>query len=81
MAANIGKTKFIVFRTRNMIVNPNDAVVLYNNNEIGQPENPDMIFALERVSNNSPAKNYKLLGVLFDEFLSFDQHIQWAQYY
>lgn len=52
---------------------------MYNNNEIGQIEKPENIFELERCYNENPNKDhrtYKLLGVTFDEHLSFDQHTQ-----
>jgi hypothetical protein len=75
MAVNTVKTKFIVFRTRGKIVNPADCHLVYNGNEIGQPEDPSMVYDIERIHNNGTTKNFKLLGVLFDEFLSFEDHI------
>jgi hypothetical protein len=69
MAVNTAKTKFIVFRTRGKIINPLDE------NEIGLPNNPDLIYPIERIYNEGNTKSFKLLGVLFDEFLSFDDHI------
>jgi hypothetical protein len=75
MAINTAKTKFIVFRTRGKRVDPNDCILIYNNNEIGKPENPNLLFPITRVHNDGIEKNFKLLGVLFDEYLSFDDHI------
>jgi len=75
MAVNTAKTKFIVFRTRGKIINPLDCQLFFNENEIGLPNNPDLIYPIERIYNEGNTKNFKLLGVLFDEFLSFDDHI------
>ncbi len=75
MAVNTAKTKFIVFRTRGKIINPADCHLVYNGNEIGQPEDPSMVYDIERIHNNGTTKNLKLLGVLFDEFLAFEDHI------
>jgi hypothetical protein len=49
MAVNTAKTKFIVFRTRGKIINPVDCRLVYNGNEIGQPEDPSMIYDIERI--------------------------------
>jgi hypothetical protein len=34
-----------------------------------------MIYDIERIYNDGPTKNFKLLGVLTDEHLSFEDHI------
>ena len=44
MAVNAAKTKFIVFRTRGKIINPLDCHLVFNSNEIGQPEDPALIY-------------------------------------
>jgi len=49
--------------------------LIFNSNEIGQPEDPSLIFPIECIYNDGTTKNFKLLGVLFDEYLSFDDHI------
>ena len=49
-----------------------------NENEIGKNEDPSLITPLERVHDKNPNKEskiYKLLGVYFDECLSFKNHI------
>jgi hypothetical protein len=76
MAINVAKTKYIVFRTRGKIINPLDCQIVFNGNEIGKPENPDFIHNIERIYNEGETQNFKLLGVLFDEFLTFDDHIK-----
>jgi len=75
MAVNTSKTKFIVFRTQGKRIDVNDCVLTFNNNEPGQPENPSLISNIDRIYCDGNEKNFKLLGVLFDEYLSFDDHI------
>ncbi len=75
MAVNTSKTKFIVFRTRGKRIDPADCRLLFNNNEIGQAENPDLIVPVTRIYSDGEEKSFKLLGVLFDEYLSFEYHI------
>ena len=78
MAVNISKTKFIIFHGRGKRVNMNNLQIVYNNNEICKPEDPSLITPLERVFDGHPNKesrSYKLLGVHFDECLTFKTHI------
>jgi Reverse transcriptase (RNA-dependent DNA polymerase) len=79
MAVNISKTKYIIFRSKGKRIE-NQQQILFNNNEIGMPENPNLIFPLERVYCDNPNpehKFYKLLGCYFDEYLSFDKHVDY----
>ncbi len=75
MAVNTAKTKFMIFRTRGKAINPLDCQLMFNKNEIGLPEDPELIHPVERIYNDGTTRNFKLLGVLFDEFLTFDDHI------
>jgi hypothetical protein len=75
MAINTAKTKFIIFRTRGKRIDPADCNLIFNNNEIGQPEDPSLLFPITRVHNDGAEKNFKLLCVIFDEYLSFNDHI------
>jgi hypothetical protein len=75
MAVNTSKTKFIVFRTRGKRIDPRDCRLLFNTNEIGKIEDPNLIFEIKRVYNEGDEKSYKALGVLLDEYISFDEHI------
>ncbi len=68
MAINASKTK--LFRTRGKIINPLDCQLVYNGNEIGKPVKPELIYPIERIHNEGLTSNYKLLGVLFDEYLA-----------
>jgi hypothetical protein len=77
MAVNVSKTKFIIFHTKGKKIPPNISLT-YDDNEPDQ-NNPELINTIERVHINHPIKQnraYKLLGVYFDETLSFDYHIQ-----
>jgi hypothetical protein len=38
------------------------------------PENPDLIHPVERI-HEGKTKNFELFGVLFEEYLTFDDHI------
>jgi len=38
-------------------------------------EDESLIYEIERIYNEGPTKNFKLLGVLLDEYLTFDDHI------
>jgi len=75
MAINTSKTKFIIFRTRGKRVAADECLLVYNDNEIGMPDDPNLIFPISRIHNEGEEKYFKLLGVLFDEYLSFDAHI------
>jgi hypothetical protein len=53
------KTKFIIFRTHGKYINNNDCTLLFNDNEIGLPEDPSLIYPIERVYNDGPTKSFK----------------------
>jgi hypothetical protein len=76
MQLNASKTKYIIFRTKNKHIDPEACSVVYNSTEIGLPDDPSLITPIERISFESPEKSFKLLGVLFDEFLSFKPHVE-----
>ncbi len=57
------------------VVDSNECRLLFNNIEIGQPEDASLITHSDRIYNTGQEKHFKLLGVLFDEYLSFDDHI------
>ena len=75
MAVNTAKTKFIVFRTRGKRIDPDDCQLVFNSNEIGSVENPNLIVPILRVHEQGVEKSFKLLGIHFDEYLSFDAHV------
>jgi hypothetical protein len=74
MAVNTSKTKFIIFRNRGAVVREEDCNIVFNANIIGEPAMPNLITPIDRIHNAGNESSFKLLGVLFDEFLSFDQH-------
>ena len=46
----------------------------FNNNDLPGPQLNENIHNIERISNSSSVRTLKMLGVIFDETLSFDQH-------
>jgi len=76
MQLNASKTKYIIFRTKNKYIDPQACNVVYNCTEIGLPDDPSLISPIERISFESNEKSFKLLGVLFDEYLCFKPHIE-----
>ncbi len=56
MAVNTSKTKFIIFRTRGKMINDEYCVLLFNNNEPGQPVDPDLISQIDRIHNGGDEK-------------------------
>jgi hypothetical protein len=44
-------------------------------NEIGAVENPNLITPVTRIHNEGEETSFKLLGVLFDKYLSFEAHV------
>jgi hypothetical protein len=75
MALNTGKTKFIIFRSWGKFIDENECRLVYNSTEIGQDTDPMLVSPIERVHNNGIEKSFKLLGVFFDEYLSFDSNV------
>jgi len=78
LAVNKNKTKYIIFRTRGKKLHDNLPEVVYDENEIGCPFNPDLVTTLERYHNNHQkpdCRSYKLLGIYLDEHLTFDLHV------
>ena len=75
MALNTSKTKYIIFRTHGKPINQEDCVIVYNSTELGLQDNPTLISPIQRIHNNGSEQSFKLLGVHFDEYLSFDKHI------
>jgi hypothetical protein len=76
MAVNVSKTKFIIFHTRGKYVDPNLRTLIFNDNE-PNTNNPSLISEIERYHSHHikpECRSYKLLGVNFDEYMSFDSH-------
>jgi hypothetical protein len=79
MAVNVSKTNYIIFRTRGKTINADLPDVVFNSNDPDSPDQcPQSIYKLDRIHDNNPdikLRNFKLLGVFFDEHLSFNKHI------
>ena len=75
MAVNISKTKFLVFHSKGgKITNFDNNCILYDENEIGWPHDPALVTPLAHPI--AELRSYKLLGVHFDETLSFNSHVK-----
>ena len=75
LAVNVSKTKYIIFHAKSKKIDMTNLQIVFNSNEPNELQNPEKIIPLERISNEQPVKYYKLLGVLLDEYLSFDFYI------
>ena len=64
LTLNVKKTKFILFRTKSMAVNPS----LYSLKLDGKK--------IDRIGTNCTETSFKFVGHYLDEFLSWDNHIQ-----
>jgi hypothetical protein len=78
MAVNVSKTKYIIFKPKGKKINLNDDEgIFFNNNDPLGPQDENKIYKLDRIYDDNPVaqdRSYKLLGVLLDEHLSFNQH-------
>ena len=71
------KTKIMIFHPKGKIIP--EARFFFNNNDFDVPVDPELIYPIERIHNNSaPCPAYKILGVYVDENLSFHYHIKTA---
>jgi hypothetical protein len=79
MAVNVKKTQYIIFRTRGKKITLSDLDVVFNSNDLNNANpDPNLVYKLDRVHDNNNDENmklFKLLGVYFDEYLSFNKHI------
>jgi hypothetical protein len=77
LVVNSNKTKYMIFRTKNRNVNLNGKDIFLDFNEPNAIYRPELKIKLIRVHNDADSENqmYKLLGIAFCEYLSFNQHI------
>jgi sarcosine oxidase/L-pipecolate oxidase len=76
MALNISKTKYIIFHVPSKKVDQNTTLCI-DTNLPNTPHNPQLITEIERIHNNHTNPNlrsFKLLGIYFDENLSFNHN-------
>jgi hypothetical protein len=79
MALNVKKTQYIIFRTRGKKIDLSDLDVVFDSNDLNNANpDPNLVYKLDRVhgnNNDENIKSFKLVGVYFDEYLSFNKHI------
>jgi len=76
MALNISKTKYIIFHVPSKKVDP-DVTLCFDTNLPNTPHNPALVTQIERIHNNHvnpKQQSFKLLGIYFDENLSFNHN-------
>jgi hypothetical protein len=78
LAVNVKKCKFILFHNKGKKIDANLLKVVYNSNNLEAIQDPNLIYTLDRISKNSDEKYYKYLGVLLDENLNFNSHIDYT---
>jgi hypothetical protein len=79
LKVNTSKTKYLVFHTKGKAVKMEGLSILFDYNEPLTLPNPLLISTLERVHNlhpNKESRSYKLLGIEFDENLTFNSQFQ-----
>ena len=77
MSVNVSKTKYIIFHTVGKKIPPSLNQVVFDCNIPNTPHDPSLVHSLDRIHNKHPSlesQAYKLLGVYFDENLSFDKN-------
>ena len=78
MAVNTSKTKYIIFHSQGKKIDMSNRSIFFDDNDPSMPYNPNLVTTLDRIHSNHPdpsCHSYKLLGILFDEHLSFSLHI------
>ena len=73
LSINTTKTKIMVFSQNKKIPDFN---FVFNNNDAHGQQDPNLISSIERIQMTSHTQTFKMLGVHFDEKLSFDFHCQ-----
>jgi hypothetical protein len=77
MVVNTKKTKYIIFHSKGKKVEMNGLNLIYDN-EQGIEHDPSKVSVLDRTGRMNAApdlQSFRLLGVLLDENLTFDPHI------
>jgi hypothetical protein len=78
MVVNTKKTKYIIFHSKGKKFETNGLNLIYDDNEPGFLHDESKVSTLDRIGNGnaSPEQRYfRLLGVLLDENLTYDHHI------
>ena len=69
LSINTSKTKIMIFSNNRII---QDFKFVFNNNDMNGPQDPNLISSVERICNSSSIPTFKMLGIHFDEHLSFE---------
>ena len=78
MAVNTNKTKYLIFHSNGKKINLGNKSIIFDSNDPDSPHDPGKISVLERIHTNHPdpsSRSYKLLGILFDENITFSYHV------
>ncbi len=81
MAINVTKTNYIIFHTKGKQIDNTDVDIVFDCNEISKTHDPKLVFKLERIYDKHPnekPRSFKLLGVFFDENLTFNKHCSYV---
>ena len=80
MVVNVNKCKYIIFHNKGKKLDCENLNIYLNLNEAGKTQEAANIIELDRIHNNSPLlenRTYKYLGILLDENLLFNKHIDY----
>ncbi len=80
MAVNVSKCKFILFHNQGKKFDTQNLKIHFNSNKIGQINSLEKIIPLERIHDKNEKlenRTYKYLGILLDENLNFNHHIDY----
>jgi hypothetical protein len=75
LVVNVSKCKYILFHNKGKII-PNNPKVVFNYNVAGtQNPNLDLLIPIDRIKGD---ETYKYLGILLDENLNFNKHVDYV---
>jgi len=80
LAVNVNKTKYIIFHTRQKKIDIGNLKLNFNSNDLNTVPDPDLVTELHRISSsdvNPENRTYKYLGILLDENLTFETHLNY----
>jgi hypothetical protein len=60
MAVNVNNTNYLIFHAKRKSINFYDKKVVFNTNEIGKLNNPDLSIPIEWIYSNHPDTNLRV---------------------
>lgn len=75
LALHPNKTQFLLFTNSNHARDSPPSIFI-NNNNVGEPSNPQLLHSIPNVNSNSPTPAVKFLGIYIDPLLNFKYHIE-----